>query len=189
MAGMDWAQQLKSELNPADSKQTQVGPGNCGVLIAITQAPHGNPGNIVLTKRTGTLGSHKGEVSFPGGYWEPDDSSLLQTALRESEEEIGTPSARVTILGSFNAVSTHQGVRMHPWVGVIDAQMSFTTNPSEVEKILFLPVEQWLSQGLVPVRVSTPVGMVESSGIWVDNELVWGATARLLDDLRQHWLK
>lgn len=145
---------------------------------------------ILLTKRTDLVETHKGQVSFPGGFWEEGDSDLLATALREAHEEIALQAAHVKILGSLEPVRTKGNVLIYPWVGRVDYPYPFQPNPGEVATLLYLPVERLLKQGLAPTMVAvTPELTVETEGITIDNELVWGATARILSQLREHLLK
>lgn len=144
---------------------------------------------ILLTKRTEHVETHKGQVSFPGGFWEETDSDLLQTALRESNEEIGLDPKAVKILGSLEPVTTRGNIVVYPWVGWITYPYPFIPNPSEVASMLFLPVKDLLETGLKQVKVPISEGFsVESIGIWVEGELVWGATARMLEQLRERLL-
>lgn len=144
---------------------------------------------ILLTKRTEDVETHKGQISFPGGYWETHDSDLLATALRESEEEIGLKPAEVQILCNLEPVRTRGDVLVYPWVGRLEYPYPFHLNPREVASLLFLPVDDLLEKGLAEVKVSLSEGFtVESKGIWVDGHLVWGATARMLEQLREKLL-
>ncbi len=159
--------------------------GVSSVLIAVGFHPSSQREEILLTKRTQWVESHKGQVSFPGGFWESHDPSLVQTALRECQEEIGTRPDHIQVVGGLPPVQTHQGVFIYPWVGLMDFPYRFSLNPAEVEKVLFLPVRSLVEDGLQPVVVRMGEIKVESEGIYVEGELVWGATARILDQLRR----
>ncbi len=144
---------------------------------------------ILLTKRTEHVETHKGQVSFPGGFWEETDSDLLQTALRESNEEIGLDPKAVRILGGLEPVTTRGNIVVYPFVGWLDYPYPFVPSPGEVASLLFLPVQDLLERGLKQVNVPINEGFsVESIGIWVGEELVWGATARMLEQLRERLL-
>lgn len=141
---------------------------------------------ILLTKRTEHVETHKGQVSFPGGFWEETDSDLLATALRESQEEIGLDPKAVKVIGGLEPVRTRGNILIYPWVGRLQYPYPFQLNASEVAGLIFLPVQTLVEQGLTQVSVDVTEGLkVESRGIWVDGELVWGATARLLEQLRE----
>lgn len=94
---------------------------------------------VVLTQRPETMPSHPGQIAFPGGKAE-DDEAIAQTALRETEEEIGVANAHVELLGrlpSFNAVSQY---RVTPFVGIIDPNATITPDPREVESVFEVPL-------------------------------------------------
>jgi 8-oxo-dGTP pyrophosphatase MutT (NUDIX family) len=114
----------------------------CAVLIPLIPviASRGNGGgvddyDVVYTLRSEHLPSHKGQVAFPGGKKEPGEE-LLETALRESAEEIGIVPADVEVIGCLDDVSTMAGqFVITPWVGVLPAGYGFRANPEEVADI------------------------------------------------------
>jgi len=82
-----------------------------------------------------------GEVSFPGGSFEPEvDGSKEEAALRETVEELGVRKERLTVLGRLDAVVTHTGGIIDPFVGTIDSAHDYAPNPSEVAAVFFTPV-------------------------------------------------
>lgn len=137
---------------------------------------------MVLTERRHDLRKHAGEISFPGGRVE-DGESLLECALREANEEIGLDPAAVEIVGALPPTSTVvTSFKVIPFVGLIPAGLQHTPQPSEVERVLELGLGE-LHRGYgrrrlirrgVPFRTATYV---------VGDELVWGATARMLERL------
>ena len=118
--------------------------------------------------------SHAGQVAFPGGKHESGDASLLVTALRETEEELGIAPIRVDVLGALDDVRTITGFIVTPWVGWLADATGVRPNESEVERAFAAPLRSFLQ----PKSGAPPW-----SGWMVDGELVWGATAAILDDL------
>ena len=99
---------------------------------------HGWPDNpgLVFTERRSDLNRHAGEISFPGGRRD-EDEELLDTALREAEEEIGLSRDDVEVVGALPPIGTFvTNYKVHPFVGLIDEGMRFEPNPSEVESVL-----------------------------------------------------
>lgn len=186
----DWVQRLQQSLPEISVPSPSTVQGAISsVLIALCANETTHQQEILLTKRTMLVDTHKGQVSFPGGFWESHDTSLVATALRESQEEIGTDPAHVSVLGALEAVQTHQGVWIYPWVGHLQqTPYPFRVNAAEVERILYLPLETLMKEGLKPVSVRVGEVDVKSYGIYVDGELVWGATARILGMLRDRLL-
>ncbi|MGS2723090.1 CoA pyrophosphatase [Porticoccus sp. GXU_MW_L64] len=117
-------------------------PEHCGereaaVLLALTEEaqPH-----VVLTRRASHLNDHAGEVALPGGMWEPQDGSLLQTALRESHEEVGLSPRQVELFATLPARNTRLGVRVTPFVGRIPATVKLQPELAELDAIFRVPV-------------------------------------------------
>jgi 8-oxo-dGTP pyrophosphatase MutT (NUDIX family) len=139
-----------------------------------------SPG-LVMTERRADLRRHAGEISFPGGRRDSGEH-LVDTALREAEEEIGLHAGRVEILGALPPVGTFvTGYKINPFVGLIDSPTSLklAPNPDEVEAILTPPLTELLDtrthrrvpQSRIPLKTDT----FEAEG-----RLIWGATARIL---------
>ncbi len=181
----DRAQKLLQKLSPLNlAPVPQPAESLSSVLILLVAENNSPEPQILLTKRTMLVESHKGEVSFPGGFWESTDATLVDTALREAEEEIGSDSKDIKLLGALSPVTTHQGVTILPVVGSLTGPYPFQPNPAEVEKLLYLPLAQLLHEGITPVDVRVGKLVVASEGIYLGVELIWGATAKILRELR-----
>jgi 8-oxo-dGTP pyrophosphatase MutT (NUDIX family) len=179
----DWPDRLSARLlDPRAAGELDVrGRTDAGVLVAL----YANGGRLhaVFTKRREDLRRHPGEISFPGGRYEDADADLLQTALREAEEEIGLPADEVRVLGALQPTPTiATGYAVYPFVGVIDPGRAWTLSPREVAAVLEFSLEdlragygrrRLVRRGL-PIRTDTYV---------VGDDLIWGATARILADL------
>ena len=152
------------------------------MLVPLFLAVDGEP-HAVLTRRRADLRRHAGEIPFPGGRRDPEDRDLRETALREAEEEIGLAPAEVRVLGELPPVSTFvTGYLIHPFVGLIPAARSWRPSPREVDAVLELPLRT-----LRESRTRTPMERrgisFETDAYIVAEHLIWGATARILDDL------
>jgi 8-oxo-dGTP pyrophosphatase MutT (NUDIX family) len=139
--------------------------------------------HAIFTKRREDLRRHPGEISFPGGRLDDTDADLQATALREAEEEIGLPRAAVDIIGALQPTPTiATGYAVYPFVGLIEPGRSWTLSAQEVAEVLELSLrelrdgyrrQRLIRRGL-PIRTDTYV---------VGDNLIWGATARILSDL------
>jgi 8-oxo-dGTP pyrophosphatase MutT (NUDIX family) len=153
------------------------------VLVPLYLAGEAQVPHVVLTRRRADLRRHAGEISFPGGRQDPEDADLMETALREAEEEIGLPRAVVSLLGELPAISTFvTNYLIHPFVGVIPAGRRWSTSPTEVDAVIELP--------LATLRESRTRTVIERRGFSfqtdayiVGEHLIWGATARILQEL------
>jgi 8-oxo-dGTP pyrophosphatase MutT (NUDIX family) len=153
------------------------------VLIPIYQVD--DELHIVLTKRTERVEHHKGEISFPGGARDPEDTDLVATALRESHEEIGLHPKHVEVIGRVDDFITISQFHVTPYVGVINplsAPYRWLPQEREVAEILEVPLPHLLDPvNLVRDRRVMADGRVSDmeSFRWREH-LVWGATARML---------
>ena len=95
---------------------------------------------VLFTKRTEKVEHHKGEVSFPGGARDSGDAGLLDTALRETEEELGIAPDDVTILEELDDTPTGTGFVIRPFVGVIEREYSILPNPAEIDRVIDVPL-------------------------------------------------
>ncbi len=155
-----------------------------GVLVPIVD--RGEPW-LVFAKRTDRVGHHKGQIAFPGGSVGPGDGSLLDTALRECEEEIGLPRRAVEPLGALDDTETvaTQFV-ITPWVGLVREPVVWRPDGREIEKVIEVPWSALTDPQNVRVEHrerdggQRPVYFYDWQG-----ETIWGATARIV----KHYLE
>jgi len=170
-------------LDPAEAAALDVhGRIDAAVLVPLYLHDDGSVG-VVLTKRREDLRRHAGEISFPGGRQDDDESDLRDTALREAHEEIGLPADAVELIGALQPTPTiATNYAIYPFVGLIEPGHAWTPSDREVETILEFGLgalqagyeRRRLMRRGVPFRTDTYV---------VDEHLIWGATARILTDL------
>ncbi|NVM04651.1 MAG: CoA pyrophosphatase [Candidatus Helarchaeota archaeon] len=110
------------------------------LLYMKNNAPHG-----IFTKRTTNLKRHKGEISLPGGGIEEGDKSLLDTAFRETEEEIDLGRSKINILGELDDLFTISGYIITPFVGYFEYPYEFKINFNEVEELIEVPISVFQS--------------------------------------------
>jgi len=159
----------------------------CAVLIPLVPLPAA-PGHaagiddydVVYTLRSEHLPNHKGQVAFPGGK-RSGDEDLLQTALRESAEEVGILPSDVTVVGCLDDVSTMAGQYViTPWVGVLPPGYAFRANPHEVADIFAVRLSQ-LGDPRHQARTTKQWGGndYEISVITAGRHEIWGATHQI----------
>jgi len=136
---------------------------------------------IVFTKRTETVDAHKGQISFPGGKQEKNET-LLQTALREAYEEIGLDPKVVEILGELDREKTYvSNFIISPFVGHIPYPYPFKINRREVQSLLEVPVSALLDKKNYREEIETAGDKRYRAYFFhYENEVIWGATARIL---------
>ncbi|MFQ6372718.1 CoA pyrophosphatase [Shewanella sp. YIC-542] len=150
------------------------------VLMAFQAGPRGL--EVLLTQRPAHLKAHPGQVSFPGGKQEPQDDTLLDTALREAQEEIGLPPDHVQLLGTLPEHHTITGFNITPVVGIVQQPFRPCLNPGEVSELFSLPLAFLLQPDCRHVitlqrhQRRHPLTFIPYEG-----RLIWGATAAIID--------
>lgn len=138
--------------------------------------------HVVLTKRTEHVRTHQGQVSFPGGGWEPADATLRDTALREAHEEVGLHPSDVQIIGVLSDTPTAvSGFVVRPFVSVIPHPYEFVHHAREVAHVLTPPLGVFADPSLRREEIRERDGVQYPIYFFdVDDDIVWGATARML---------
>jgi 8-oxo-dGTP pyrophosphatase MutT (NUDIX family) len=135
----------------------------------------------LFTKRTDHVEHHKGQISFPGGGKEPRDQTLWNTAIRETEEEIGVPAASVRILGKLPNLVTVTDFDVSPFVGAIPYPMTFAPQEREVEAIIEIPLSYLLDPEVVEERTVRFKGREVPTLVYhYRGHAIWGVTAYIL---------
>jgi 8-oxo-dGTP pyrophosphatase MutT (NUDIX family) len=167
-------------LTPAEP----AAPDLVTAAVLVPLFPREEEVQVLFTQRTLMVKDHRGQIAFPGGVRDPEDPHLLATALRETQEEIGLAPEAVQVLGTLPPTVTITGYHITPFVGLIPQSYDFRTNPREVERLLALPVSEFFP----PERWSSGPyafqGRTTRVCYWQNGqEVVWGATARILLNL------
>ena len=155
--------------------------GRAAVLIPLL--PQGEEFCFLLTQRTDKVETHKGQISFPGGLYEDSDRNLLQTALRETWEEIGLASEGIHILGEFDEYLSITGLIVTPFAAWIGGPLNLAPNPDEVDAILKVPFSIFQDGRYLRVETRVRLG-VERKVYFYDfqGKEVWGLTAQIIRD-------
>ena len=151
------------------------------VLIPLRPGPNGL--EILLTKRSEALRKHAGQISFPGGRRDPEDDSLIRTALRETWEEVGIPQESVTIYGALLHMPTVTGYSITAYVGEFSESTELIANPDEIDELIVAPISEISDRRIHRVEQlqwnneEFPVHYFDYG-----RHLVWGATGFMLDE-------
>ncbi len=154
------------------------------VLLALTtQQPQPE---IIFTQRSANLTSHAGQVAFPGGKKDPEDSDLYETALREAEEEIALPRESVQLIGKLSQVVSRQGIVVNPYIGVVEGKHQLTANEGELDAIFNVPVAHFLTNDpdcFDCIRHSA--GALYIPCYFYQEYEIWGLSAMILSEFLQ----
>ncbi|MFA7248604.1 MAG: CoA pyrophosphatase [Dehalococcoidia bacterium] len=140
--------------------------------------------HLIFQVRSSTLAHHSGQISFPGGTRDPADGTLLETALREVEEEIGVPRDHIEVFGRIDdAFTQSSNYRMRPYVGALQpGPRDFAIDAREVHQLLSVPLEFLMSPEARGWQAVDRDGALETvPGFVYGEHIIWGATARVLE--------
>jgi len=142
---------------------------------------------LLFTRRTEHLPSHAGQVCFPGGSYHASDETLIQTALRELQEEIGIPADKVMIAGFLDLYETlNSGFRILPVVGFLDENSPLVINPDEVAEVFEAPLSFLIDPRHQALKYAERGGVMrEFYSIQFGRHEIWGATAAMIVNLSE----
>ena len=154
--------------------------------VLVVLYPDGDDIAVVLIRRARHLRSHSWEVAFPGGRQEPDDADLLDTAKRETREEISLDTDNIEIIGQIDRyVTVGSRSMVHPYVGILPAPpVGLVPDPAEVERILTVSTSELLSDEVWREEIWSINGTDRAITFFeLYGDTVWGATAAMLRQL------
>jgi len=138
--------------------------------------------HVLVTQRTQIVEHHKGQIAFPGGACDADDTALEATALRETFEEIGVPPSVVELLGALDDYPTISGYVITPFVGVIPSPFAYRPNGTEVEAIIEVPLSFLREPSNVQREQREYKGRLYDLIFWEYGPyIIWGVTAQILE--------
>jgi 8-oxo-dGTP pyrophosphatase MutT (NUDIX family) len=166
--------------HPSEYDVTGLRPS--AVLVAVFEEPASGEAAVVLTRRARTLRSHTHQVSFPGGRIDVGESAR-EAALRETWEEVGIPAETLAVVGQLPPLATFAGgSAIAPWLATLDAPPVLRPNPAEVERAFTVTFAELAADGCHwEERWPFPDGGERDIHFFdLPEDLVWGATARIL---------
>lgn len=166
------------DLNPENRPKEKIDLKPAAVLLPLVfrREPH-----VLLTQRTHHLTRHAGQVAFPGGRADPNDISLVETALRETQEETGIEPAYVTIAGFLDAHETGTGYAILPVVGLLSEGFALSPHAAEVAEIFEVPLSFLLDPVNKKKQSREFQGHVRTFySFTYEGHYIWGATAAML---------
>ena len=176
---------LRSRLQGTLRRSLEAVPAP-GDRLAAVLLPLVEGDRLIFTRRAETLSRHPGEISFPGGLQHAEDADLVETALRETEEELGLPARDVEVLGALEPVHTFvSAILIVPFVGVVGGTPALVPSEAEIAEVLSYPIAElsaaettveWPRDGHVYRGFAYPMS---------DGNTIWGATARILNEMIQ----
>lgn len=176
----DFLNIIKQRLASRDKIKT-VKTGTRPAAVMMLLMNKNNEANVFLTKRTNTVRTHKGQVSFPGGAWEKGDKNLLETALRETYEETGIKPDDVKVIGEFDEFISISDFHVSTFVGSISYPYEYRINSYEIEEYLEAPLSIFYKKEYNKIEYYQYNN--ENIANYYYNYMnfsIWGLTARIL---------
>lgn len=172
-------EQFALDYKTAKTRSAAVMP----IIFPVKEEAH-----LALIVRTTYDGAHSGQVAFAGGSWEKEDDSFLETAFREVEEEIGVSKKELIYCKELTALYIPvSDFRVYPFLAYAKKPLTFIRQESEVSEIITFPLKELLSDG-VKQLVTISIGntkKIEAPAFVYKGYTVWGATAMILNELKQ----
>ncbi len=187
--------ELQQELPGIKSHQRMLPPGRelippfgndavvqSGVILLLF--PEGDGFGTVVIQRPTTMKNHAGQIALPGGKMEKHDRTIIATALRETEEEIGIAASEIRILGQLSPVYVQvSNFIIHPVVAYYEGHPAINIDPSEVADFYKIDLNDLLTpDNLVVHNVETLYGLLAVPGYSINGLFIWGATAMILSE-------
>ena len=170
------------ELYPASDSNSTIQSSVLMLLFPFNEKIH-----TCLIRRPSTMRNHGGQIAFPGGRKEPTDKDPIETALRESFEEIGTDSNQIAILGKLTPLYVQvSNFTINPFIGWSESLPQFKIDSQEVDEIFIIPIADFLHHTALQFReVTTINGTFKVPGFYIDQLFVWGATAMIISEFNE----
>ncbi len=169
-------EQLSSKIFPEPKHDGKTKLASVLVII------YGTEPKVLMIEKSKKLNIHAGEIAFPGGKWMEDDNDLLETALRETGEEIGLNVSRKNVFGQFeNVVTLNSGFTISSFLSILDdvPQLKISSEVKSILHVPLIPLLETLSDDQDPNHKS----IQEMYKFTYKDEVIWGASARILKHL------
>jgi len=174
-------QQIKKTLTRRHPHQLKV-PGFLPAAVILPFFNKNDEAHLLFTLRTDKVLHHKGQVSFPGGAWEKQDKTLTETALRETEEEVGIPRNLLNIVGQLDDFPTISDFLVTPFVATMPYPYPHNISTDEVAELLEVPLDLFLTDEFFEMKEkrygnkSYPVYYYH----W-ERAVIWGVTGYIIN--------
>ncbi|MFT7071393.1 NUDIX hydrolase [Patiriisocius sp. Uisw_017] len=177
-------ERLKELTDSARNKNT----ARRAAVMALFYPDANNETNLLLILRKTYKGVHSGQVGFPGGKAEPEDATIQETALRETEEEVGVLQNEIQVLKKLTEIYIPpSNFFVQPFIGVSTKTQNFIKQDEEVEALIEVPLHHFMDDSVLTTKTITTsyATDIEVPAFILNNHVVWGATAMMLSEVRE----
>lgn len=175
----------------SDIDMSQVQPQKAGVMAVFYPGTEGFT-QLVLILRKSYKGVHSNQIGFPGGRVEDVDRDLKETALRETEEEVGIPRNEIQVIKKLSELYIPpSNFSVQPFLGIVEKYPSMVPQETEVEEILEVRLSDFLDdRNIITQNLSTSYAKnIDVPAYKLNGHIVWGATGMMLSEIRELLLK
>jgi 8-oxo-dGTP pyrophosphatase MutT (NUDIX family) len=174
--------EVREALAMSPKKALEMPSSFAPAAVMVLVYPKNGEHCVLLNKRSQVVAAHKGEIAFPGGRRDETDESLLDTALRETDEEMGIRREDVEVLGELDDVATNSDYLISPFVGTIPYPYPFEPSEREVAEVIEIPVSSLQDESTRRHEVRFVGGMPAGGVAYAyEGHLVFGATAIIVE--------
>lgn len=178
-------ERIEQALADYDPRKLDHPTASAAAVLLLIHSHDGEP-HVIFTERTNHVEHHKGQMCFPGGACDDGDDDCVQTAIRETHEEIGVLPEHVRVVGCLDDMLTVSNFRVTPIVAVLEAgaPYPYSINDNEVSRVIEVPLSFLLEEGNMELEVREHQGReVLVPAFTYEGHRIWGATARMLHQL------
>ncbi len=178
----DFKQEIKEALSSREKRSISF-PDYRKSAVMMLFMEKGNEPHVLLSLRTDRVSTHKGQVSFPGGSYDETDKDFLETALRETFEEVGIEPDEIEVLGEYDEYISITGFHVYVYAGALNRAVEYKISADEIEEILEVPFSLFYNEGFDRCeRVAYAGREFDVYYYNFGNSTIWGLTARILTD-------
>ena len=178
----DFKQAIRETLAGRSKRTVDIPDHRKSAVMMLFMEREGSP-HVLLTLRTDRVSTHKGQISFPGGSYDETDRDFLETALRETLEEVGIEPAEIEVLGEFDEYISIMGFHVYVFTGALNRAVEYKPSRDEIEEILEVPFSIFYNEEFDRCEKITHQG--RDYDVYYYNygkSTIWGMTARILTD-------
>lgn len=185
----DFKQELRERLKAWNLRTLDSDGLRRSAVKIILMEKNGEP-HVLLTKRTDKVSTHKGQISFPGGGYDETDDSILETAYRETFEEVGIPEESIDLIGQFDDYVSIFGHHVSCFVGSVPYPVKYRFSRDEIDDYIEAPLKLFADLKYDRVETYNHEGRdVSVYYYYFQGYEIWGLTARILTDFSRKVLK
>ena len=181
--------ELKNRLEKWDVRHIDSEGHKIAAVKMIIMNKNNQP-HVLLTKRSEKVATHKGQISFPGGIRDEEDKNIIDTAYRETFEEVGIPQDKIEYIGRFDDYVSIYGHHVACFIGSIDYPIEYNFNEDEIDDYVEAPLSIFVNEEYeraVPFEYKGKSANVFY--YYYENHEIWGMTARILTDFARKIIK